>query len=451
MRVGWRWMPSDAALAEAGPAPRLAWRLTPQASFAAFVALVMALALGSAIQPGWGTIITLIGIPTVTVFVSVAIALMLTLVPVCLCLVQGVARDRQLEKLDALADDPLAHTALYRSARLRIAAVKPVTIGYDYVLPMLTFSLIVLFCAIGSWCAFLEPFYFDRASAILGGFNALNKDAVPEEYQRGTFVAGATAFLGAYIYVLYRLLERLNLDDISPITFYRYAGHLIVAMIVAGIARHSAEAMGLQASNWIIPVSFIIGFSPDLFITALTKQVTARWKISGMRDDPAAATRPTTLPLVMIDELQQPHIDRLGELGMLSAQDLARRNPFLLWPRVPFELALLVDWIAQAQLYVLVRDAPLQALRLLLVPDIFALHQRLSDSVARDPICAAIGIAPEAAEVLMLQLESSPTFTQLREVRDALIPPPAYSAATSLGPASFNQGHLASVTGLSGA
>jgi len=89
--------------------------------------------------------------------------------------------------------------------------------------------------------------------------------------------------------------------------------------------------------------------------------------------------------------------------------------------------------------------------RLLLVPDIFALHQRLSDSVARDPICAAIGIAPEAAEVLILQLESSPTFTQLREVRDALIPPPAYSAAASLSPASFSQGQRASVTGLSGA
>jgi len=441
-------MADDATLSPDLPAR---WRPNARTAYGALVTLAMVAALGTAIRPGWGTMIAAIGIPTVTVLVSVTVALTLTAVPVCLCLVQGVALGRHLEKLDALTGERVAQTALFRSARLRIAAVKPVNIGYDYVLPMLTFSVVVLFCSIGAWCAFLEPFYFDKASVVLGGFNALNKDAVPEEYQRGTFVAGATAFLGAYIYVLNRLLERLNVDDITPITFYRYAGHIVIATIVAGIARHGVGALGLEADAWIIPVSFIIGFSPDLFITALTRQVMTRWKIAGIRDDPDVATRPTALPLLMVDELQQPQIDRLGELGILSAQDLARRNPFLLWPRVPFELSLLVDWIAQAQLYVLVRDKPLQDLRLLLVPDIFALHQRLADATARGAVCTAIGLPPDSAEALVLQLENNPTFTQLREVRDALIPPAGYSIPVPATAASFNQGQRASVTGLSGA
>jgi hypothetical protein len=413
-------MPSE--LAATPPVDSLPLRMTPQAAFGILMATVMALTLTTAVVPGWTELISLFGGHTMTVIVAMLIAMMMTAVPVCLCLVQGVARGRHLEGLDSFQGTPLSRTLSFRYAYAHICAVKPTNIGYDYVLPMLAFATVVLFGAVAVNCAFLERFYFDSASPVLGGLTAATSGAATEDYQRGTFVAGSFAFLGAYIYVLYRLLQRLNTDDITPIIFYRYAAHIVIAYIVATAVRHSAEAMGLDSANWLVPVSFVVGFSPDLFVSALTSRILAQLKIFGTREDPATANQPNALPLAMIDELKQSQIDRLSELGIQSAQDLAKSNPFLLEPRVPFELMQITAWIAQAQLYVLVRDQAMAALRALAVPDIFALHQRLQDPAARTATAAAINLPEAAAEALVLQLERDPAFVQLREVRDALIP-----------------------------
>ncbi len=414
-------MPSE--LAATPPADGFGLRMTPQAAFGILMAAVMALTLTTAVWPGWTDLLKLFGEHTMTVIVSMLIAMMMTAVPVCLCLVQGVARGRHLEGLDSFRGTPLAGTLSYQYAYAHICAVKPTNIGYDYVLPMLAFAIVVLFGAVAVNCAFLEKFYFDIASPVLGALTVVDGAGTPEAYQRGTFVAGAFAFLGAYIYVLYRLLQRLNTDDITPIIFYRYASHIVIAYIVATAVRHSADSMGLDSANWLVPVSFVVGFSPDLFVSALTSRVLSHLKIFGTREDPAAANQPNALPLGMIDELKQAQIDRLSELGIQSAQDLAKCNPFLLEPRVPFELMQIIAWIAQAQLYVLVRDQALAALRALSVPDIFALHQRLQDPGAGAAAAAAINLPGAAAEALVAQLERDPAFVQLREVRDALIQP----------------------------
>lgn len=411
-------MPSELVAAPPQPGAPPAQRLTPQAAFGLMMAVVMVLALGTAILPGWDRLVAAFGKDTMRVILAMLIAVMMAAVPVCLCLVQGVARGRHLEGLDSLRATALADTQAYRYAYARIAAVQPTNIGFDYVLPMLAFAFVMLFGAVAANCAFLVDFYFEGGNPMLGALTAANEATDPHPYQRGTFVAGAYAFLGAYVYVLYRLLARLATDDITPIVFYRYAAHVVIAYIVATTLRHGAESMGLDSSNWLVPLSFVVGLSPDLFIGALTSRVFAQLRILGMREDPAAETRPRAMPLLMIDELKQPQIDRLSELGILSAQDLARSNPFLLQPRVPFELVQVLGWIAQAQLYLLAREQGLAALRAIAVPNILALHQRLQETAARGRACAALGLAE--AEALLRQLEQDPSFVQLREVRDAL-------------------------------
>jgi len=143
-------------------------------------------------------------------------------------------------------------------------------------------------------------------------------------------------------------------------------------------------------------------------------------KIRGTRNDPDPADLPTSLPLLMIDDLSREKIDRLGELGIDSAQILSQQNPFLLLPRLPYDLGLLVDWIAQAQLYVLAKDKGLKALRAIQVRHIFDLEIRLSDPACQAAICAAMGAAPSAATAIALELASDSAFLRLREVRDAL-------------------------------
>jgi hypothetical protein len=51
----------------------------------------------------------------------------------------------------------------------------------------------------------------------------------------------------------------------------------------------------------------------------------------------------------MLDDLTKEKVDRLNELGIDSAQVLACQNPFIIWPKLPYDLGLIVDWIAAAQ------------------------------------------------------------------------------------------------------
>ena len=101
---------------------------------------------------------------------------------------------------------------------------------------------------------------------------------------------------------------------------------------------------------------------------------------------------------------------------------LAKQNPFLLLPRLPFDLGLLIDWIAQAQLYVLVKEAALTKLRDTYVHDIFDLYIRLKNDGSRHAVCESLGIEDAVGEVLVAQLESDAAFVRLQQTRDALRP-----------------------------
>jgi hypothetical protein len=104
---------------------------------------------------------------------------------------------------------------------------------------------------------------------------------------------------------------------------------------------------------------------------------------------------------------------------------LARQNPFLLLPRLPYDLGLLVDWIGQAQLYVLVKEDGLANLRALCVRDIFDLQIRLDDPQAQPQICGALRIDCKDAPALLLQLKGDPLIVRLQEVGTALAVPVA--------------------------
>jgi hypothetical protein len=96
-------------------------------------------------------------------------------------------------------------------------------------------------------------------------------------------------------------------------------------------------------------------------------------------------------------------------------------TPFRLLPRVPYDLSLLVDWIAQAQLYALVKDDVLQKLRAIYIRNVFDLHIRLKDEQARREVCEALGLADIAANAV----ECDASYLRLREVKEAMKPPPA--------------------------
>ena len=143
-------------------------------------------------------------------------------------------------------------------------------------------------------------------------------------------------------------------------------------------------------------------------------------KIYGSKPDPVEQNQAAGMPLLMLDDLSQDKVDRFSELGIDNAQMLACQNPFVIWPRLPYDLGLLIDWMAQAQLYVLVREQGLKSAREKCIFDIFDLYLRLGDAQARKEVCNALQISEETAPVIVSQLDEDQSYTRLKQVRDAL-------------------------------
>jgi hypothetical protein len=252
-----------------------------------------------------------------------------------------------------------------------------------------------------------------------------------QTYQIETFAVVAMAFVGSYVYVLGRILDRINNNDLYPISLYYYTARVIIACSAAAVLRHAfgafsgllPEGTGVDMTRAIlIMVGFTVGFAPDLFILVMSRKAFQYFKVWGSRTDPDGPDLPRSLPLLMIDDLTREKIDRLNELGIDSAQVLGRQNPFMLLPRVPYDLGLIVDWISQAQLYALVKDEALKKLRDACIRNILDLSIRLNDAGAQAETCQVLGLSPAAGKALAQQLQEDPSFLRLRELSNALKP-----------------------------
>jgi hypothetical protein len=87
-------------------------------------------------------------------------------------------------------------------------------------------------------------------------------------------------------------------------------------------------------------------------------------------------------------------------------------------------LSVLVEWIAQAQLYALVKDDTLQKLRKIYIRNVFDFHIRLQEEQARREVCAALGLSDGDAKGILAQLEGDASYLRLREVKEAMKPLP---------------------------
>jgi hypothetical protein len=369
---------------------------------------------------------------TITGAFAVVLSALLSALPPVLCFVQNVSRRRQRSKLDGLKHLPLAETVSYRAALAATDSGRLIVDG-DYLLPIIAYFLFTVVGFVAIFMGFSYDKLFQVPTVLLGGLQPHNglDDPIYAAFQAQTFVVISMAFFGTYVYTIARILDRINNNDLYPISLYYYTARIIIACAVAAVLRHTVNLFGDVESALttdvgratLILMGFVVGFAPDLFILTMSRKAFQYLKIWGSRDDPAPKDLPTTLPLLMIDDLTREKIDRLNELGIDSAQVLAWQNPFLLLPRLHYDLGLIVNWIAQAQLYALVKDEGLTKLRKLCVRHILDFALRLADRDSSADISAALGLSAEAGRALAQQLESDPMFLRLRELSAAMKPP----------------------------
>jgi hypothetical protein len=359
----------------------------------------------------------------------VLVSVLLGALPLLISYVQTTAKDRQLQKLNSIQGHPIAETAYYQIAVTTLKSIRPARVDdSDYAVPIISFCVVVMF---GCLIVFLGAFpevdkLFERKTFLLGGTYSLTESGLGNiaQYQRTTLLIGSFAFIASYIYMLGRLLDRINNNDIYPISYYYYVARFVIAALVAMIFRHVISLFLEPGSNnsqaTLLLIAFAIGFAPDLFIIAMLRRAFQVMKISGSQNDPEQTVLPTNMSLLMIEGLSREKIDRLTELGIDNAQVLASQNPLIIWPRLPYSLTLIVDWIAQAQLYRFTKENGTKALRAKGINNIYDLETALANDKCAQEIATTAGLSASAVAAHIAGLNADPSFRHLKEVREKL-------------------------------
>jgi hypothetical protein len=324
-----------------------------------------------------------------------------------------------------LATYPVANSQYYKIAKSYFTDLEPFALSKRYALPVTVLFLVTLSCASVTYFGTQWTDYLGTANYVLGGTYVLKHNA-PEEvlaYQTSTVAIGSAAFIGAYVYIVQVILNRINNDDISPITYYYFAVRILVACLVAGIVRHGTSIFGPADSDTflltLIPIGFVIGLQPDLWISALTTKISKKFGLLGRQKDPEDQDIPGNLSLLLIEGLTDGKRARLEELDLDNCQALSEHNPFIIWARTSYQLLHIVDWMSQAQLILLVKDAGIKKLRAHGIRDIFAFETSLSGK-GKQQLANILAISPEVADDLLRYLTNCPSFLRLKDVYGTL-------------------------------
>jgi beta-lactamase regulating signal transducer with metallopeptidase domain len=91
-----------------------------------------------------------VALPLVSLFVEALFAL----APLLACFAHTISIDRQKEKLDGLVLSKIKETQYFVIAKASLASIRPASVKeLDFVVPMLFFAVIIVFCSLISFMA----------------------------------------------------------------------------------------------------------------------------------------------------------------------------------------------------------------------------------------------------------------------------------------------------------
>lgn len=153
----------------------------------------------------------------------------------------------------------------------------------------------------------------------------------------GLFFAG----VGAYVWTLYLLVTRINTAALTSRFLMNCAVRAAMGIAIgAAVAVMGPDMFGGSATGPAL--LFVIGLLPQWALTTFRNKA-KEW--FGVKEDGCE-----TLPLCLVDGLNDGLIDLLNELGVSDIEHLANSDPGELTLQTLFPLSRIVDWIDQAVL-----------------------------------------------------------------------------------------------------
>jgi len=206
-----------------------------------------------------------------------------------------------------------------------------------------------LFCALGFWVLFsdIPPIILTGISA--GEFGDTSSTALP--YTHLSLVAIGMAILGSYVWSIQYIARRLINLDLSPGAYYSIGTRIIFATFVSLTFHHFIQSMHPEARKEMIELLPVLAFFTGVFPQRATQYIQEKLLVFKKFGKGAHG-----LSLEMIEGMNLFHRVRLSEVGIDNGQNLAEANLEELIRKTSFSPRLLLDWIAQAKLYVIVKD-----------------------------------------------------------------------------------------------
>ena len=220
--------------------------------------------------------------------------------------------------------------------------VRDVYTPIRYLLPV---SFITIICLLGAGLiAFTDSFAGELGdSLILTGafFGEANTDLILQ-----SLVVVTYAFLGSFIWSSFAVTVRLFSKDLVPSVYYRAGIRMILAVVIALIISFLIGKEGaanlFQFKSSLVAIAFLSGMFPERFLQYLINLFKKFVDPDGLNTN--------ELSLYRIEGITMSQKERLEEIGITNAQNLATYSLTQLCIETPFESRTLLDWIGQAKL-----------------------------------------------------------------------------------------------------
>jgi len=208
------------------------------------------------------------------------------------------------------------------------------------------------------------------------------------------------AFLGSFIYIGQNIIRRYIANDLPPSVYYSAGIRIILASSLAlvlsfllGSETSATELFSLKGS---LPVlSVLVGIFPQRLLNYFLERFREFLPQNGITDK--------SLSLYNIEGISIYHKERLEEIGIDNAQNLATASLTQMIAETPFDARQILDWIGQAKLVCYAKE-DISRLRAVGIRSVFDLMKGNKSREALRELSDATGLTTPLLEVIHGQI-----------------------------------------------
>ncbi|HEY6139639.1 MAG TPA: hypothetical protein VI670_17895 [Thermoanaerobaculia bacterium] len=195
--------------------------------------------------------------------------------------------------------------------------------------------------AIAIWAAVILTLVFEIPAGVANGRGTTWPLAgFPLELDPNVLSGFLFASLGAFVAVMWRMINRINANALSARFMFTAALRAAIAMLI-GLIAGKVNLFELKDESTLQgTLFFLIGLFTDWGLSALRARART---VFNQPNDPC-----DRLPLCFVDGLDDGVIDILDELGIWDVQHLATSEPGELTAKTLYPFNRIIDWIDQA-------------------------------------------------------------------------------------------------------